>query len=171
MKLYLIGSLEKRDNVVTAARALRAAGFDVFDDWLSPGPKADEWWQAYEQERGRLYVDALAGPHAECVFEFDIKHLRAADAVVLALPAGKSAHLELGWALGQGKRGYILLDGEPERWDVMYRFATGVYGHLDDLIKELKHERYFVTRGNHPRSPGSPGSIYPTIDPSYLRWG
>jgi hypothetical protein len=63
--------------------------------------------------------------------------LASADAAVLLAPAGRSAHLELGWMLGQGKRGYVLLDGEPERYDVMLRFATGVYLDIDALIKEL----------------------------------
>ena len=53
-------------------------------------------------------------------------------------PAGKSCHLELGYLLGRGKRGYILLDKEPERWDIMYRFATGVFLEEDALVSELK---------------------------------
>jgi len=56
---------------------------------------------------------------------------------VLVLPAGKSGHLELGYMIGQGKPGYILLDGEPERFDVMYNFATGVFTNLSDLLKVI----------------------------------
>jgi hypothetical protein len=32
----------------------------------------------------------------------------------------------------------MLLDGEPERWDVMALFCTGVFTRLDALIEELK---------------------------------
>jgi hypothetical protein len=39
------------------------------------------------------------------------------------MPAGKSGHLELGYAIGSGKRGFVCFDQEPDRWDVMYRFA------------------------------------------------
>ena len=53
-------------------------------------------------------------------------------------PAGRSGHLELGWALGAGKNGYVLLDQAPERWDIMYQFATGVYESMADLLQELE---------------------------------
>ena len=53
---------------------------------------------------------------------------------MLVLPAGKSGHLEAGYLIGQGKPVYILLAGEPERFDVMYNFAAGVYTSLDELI-------------------------------------
>jgi hypothetical protein len=54
------------------------------------------------------------------------------------MPTGKSGHLELGYSLGKGKRGYILFDQEPERWDVMYQFATGIFFNQDDLLAELR---------------------------------
>ncbi len=53
---------------------------------------------------------------------------------LLVLPAGKSGHLELGYAIGSGKKGYILLDKEPERYDVMYAFAAGVFTSLEQFI-------------------------------------
>lgn len=41
--------------------------------------------------------------------------MKWADTFVLVLPCGRSAHLELGWACGQGKQTLILLDKmEPE---------------------------------------------------------
>jgi hypothetical protein len=54
----------------------------------------------------------------------------------LILPAGKSGHLELGYMIGKGKLGYILLE-DPDRWDVMYQFSSGVFYELDELIQEL----------------------------------
>lgn len=39
--------------------------------------------------------------------------------------------------LGQGKKGYILFDKEPEKWDIMYQFATGIFFEKDELIEEL----------------------------------
>lgn len=72
------------------------------------------------------------------MFEFDKKHLDACDAAILVLPAGRSGHLELGYVLGKGKPGYILLADEEKRWDVMYKFATGVYSDLDTLAAALK---------------------------------
>ena len=135
--IYLIGSL-RNDNIPKVAAELRNAGLDVFDDWFAAGPEADDCWQEYEQQRGRTFAEALDGAHARCVFDFDRFHLNIAHTVVLVAPAGKSAHLELGWSLGRGKPGYVLLGGEPERYDVMYRFATGVFTSTADLIDALE---------------------------------
>jgi len=134
--IYLIGSL-RLPAVREFAEELREAGLDVFDDWHAAGPEADDIWQTYEQHRGRSYLEALEGHHAKMVFDFDLKHLTRASVAVLVLPGGKSAHLELGYMLGQRKRGYVLFDKEPERWDVMYQFATGLFMDKKKLIEEL----------------------------------
>src|SRR3990172_8336099 len=134
--IYLIGSL-RNPRVPIIANLLREAGFDTFDDWYAAGPRADDHWQEYEIGRGHDYIQALQGHAAKHVYYYDLNHLTRADIVVLVLPAGKSGHLELGWALGQGKKGYILLGEVPERFDVMYRFANGVLSTTTELIKTL----------------------------------
>lgn len=139
MRLYLIGSL-RNPAVPQLAKALRENGHVVFDDWFAAGPEADDKWREYEQQRGRSYAEALNGYAAHHVFEYDRLHLDRAEAVVMMLPAGKSGHLEFGWALGQGKPGFILLD-TPDRWDVMYKFAEenggGVYETIEALIDAI----------------------------------
>jgi hypothetical protein len=137
--IYLIGSL-RNPKVPTVADALRKLGHDVFDDWFSAGPEADDWWQKYENARGHTYKEALAGFPAQHVFNFDKKHIERCDVGVLVLPAGKSGHLELGIMIGSGKPGYILLDGEPERFDVMYSYATEVCTSLTELIVALPRD-------------------------------
>lgn len=134
--IYVIGSL-KNEAVPEVAEYLRSCGHDVFDDWYSAGPEADDYWQAHCQLRGMDYGEAMASPHALCVYEFDRKWLEASDTAVLVLPAGKSGHIELGWALGRGKRGYVLFDGQPDRYDVMYKFATGLAFSWEDLAVML----------------------------------
>jgi hypothetical protein len=135
--IYLIGSL-RNPKVTEVAQELRRAGHEVFDDWMAAGPIADDSWRDYEKGRGRTYAEALEGYAAKHVFDFDVFHINRCTTVVLMLPAGKSGHLELGWALGRGKRGYILLDTEPERFDVMYQFADGVVSSVEELIECLK---------------------------------
>lgn len=39
---------------------------------------------------------------------------------------------------GLGKPGWVLLEPENQRWDVMYQFATNVCFTEDELIAELK---------------------------------
>lgn len=138
--LYIIGSL-KNPRVQVVANALRCAGIDAWDDWASVGPDCDDEWQRYERARGRSYEAALAGAHAQNVFRFDLEHLTRASAVLLVLPAGKSAHLELGWCIGRGTPAYILLEEDyTGRLDVMYAFANGVFHGVDTLVARLTKE-------------------------------
>lgn len=139
--IYLVGSL-RNPRIPEVAKALRENGHDVFDDWYSAGPEADDIWQRYEMNRGRSYVEALRAPHAQEVFNFDRTYLNRSDAGLMVMPAGKSGHLELGYLIGQRKPGFILMDKEPERWDVMVAFATAVVYSVENLLEELK--RYGV---------------------------
>ena len=136
-RIYLIGSL-RNPRVPQVGNELRDAGFNVFDDWFAAGPEADDRWKDYERHRHHTYAEALAGAAARNVFEFDKRNLQASDVAVLVLPAGRSGHLELGFMLGQGKKGYVLIDQDPERWDVMYLFATGVCFSVTELVEGLR---------------------------------
>ena len=135
--IYVIGSM-RNPRVPEVAKALRGAGYAAFDDWYSPGEQADEKWQAYEKDRGRTYREALSGYHAQHVFALDKFHLDRCAAAVLVAPAGKSGHLELGYMIGCGKSGYILLDGEPDRYDVMTLFATKIFMSVDEMLEALQ---------------------------------
>ena len=134
--IYIIGSL-RNPEIPKFANELQAQGFEAFADWYSPGPQADDFWRDYAKARGLSYGQALKSPAATHVYEFDKSHLDRCDAAVMLMPAGKSAHLELGYTIGKGKPGYILFDQEPERYDVMVQFATGVFFSKEDLFYEL----------------------------------
>lgn len=138
-KVYVIGSL-RNDEVPHIASDLRTdLKCDVFDDWYAAGPEADDYWRDYEKRRGRSYIQALRGGRsAEHVFGYDKHHLDTSDAVVLVLPAGKSGHLEAGYCIGRGKPVAILLD-DPERWDVMYKFAGLVTDDYSELVSWLEN--------------------------------
>lgn len=112
--VYIIGSLRDERIVQLGKRLREEAGVEVFDDWHAAGPIADDSWQKYETLRGRSYKEALRGYAANHVFNFDHHHLRRATHVVLVMPAGKSGHLELGFAVGQGKKAYVLF---PEKYE------------------------------------------------------
>lgn len=135
--IYVTGSL-RNPEVPKIADALRDLGWDAFDDWFAAGPEADDYWQKYENARGHNYKEALAGYAAQNVFKFDKTNIDRCEAGLLVLPAGKSAHIELGIMIGQGKPGYILLAGEPERFDVMYNYATEVFTSVAEMLERLK---------------------------------
>lgn len=139
MEFYLIGSL-RNEKIPAYSSYFRSLGLEIFDSWFAAGPIADDSWQAYEKGKGIPYDDALKGYAAKHVFEFDKYHLNRVDGGILVLPAGKSGHLELGYLVGRGKPCYVLFDQEPERWDVMYQFADGVFFDKEKLGNQLKKE-------------------------------
>lgn len=142
-KIYLIGSL-RNPEVPRIAAKLRAAfpNVEFFDDWHAAGPHADDCWRDYEKNRGHSFIEALQGHAAKHVFALDKHHLDTSDGAILIAPAGKSGHLELGYMAGQGKWTGVLLDS-PERWDVMYQFASCVTDELEFLLRVLE-VRYHV---------------------------
>lgn len=137
--IYIIGSL-RNENIPVVGNAIRAAGFDAFDDWYGTGPKADDHWFDYEKQRGRTYAEALQGRAAQNTFALDRDNIMRSEGVIMVLPAGKSGHLEFGFARGNGKPGVILFDKEPERYDVMYNFASKVTDSLADAIEFMQRE-------------------------------
>ena len=140
-KVYIIGSLRNPEVPLIAARLRELMpNVEVFDDWYAAGERADDHWRDYEKARGHTFQEALEGYAANHVFEFDKYHLDTSDAAILVLPAGKSGHLELGYVAGRGKWTAILLDDDPERFDVMYLFADMVTNKVDDILDGLKEE-------------------------------
>ena len=136
--IYIIGSL-RNTKVPEVGDKLREAGYEAFDQWYSAGPDADDHFKQYHIDRGNSYSKALESYAARHIFNFDKTHLDRCDAAIIVLPGGRSAHLELGYIIGTGKPGYVLLDNESDRWDLMYQFASGIYSSVEQLIKELKH--------------------------------
>lgn len=82
------------------------------------------------------YLTMLDHPRAIEGFEADFTAMQRADTFVLVLPCGRSAHLELGWAVGAGKRTAILLD-DPCTPELMYRMVDHVATTLDGLLAWL----------------------------------
>jgi hypothetical protein len=78
--------------------------------------KGSDWEQVDE------YLRMVEHPRAIEGFEADFAAMQKADTFVMVLPCGKSAHLELGWAIGAGKRTAVLLE-DPVEPELMYRCA------------------------------------------------
>lgn len=142
--IYLFGSLAN-PRILDLTKQLREAGHEVFSEWFASGEGADERWKDYFKQLGYSYQETLRSDFVDTAFNFDLEHMRRADVGVLVMPAGRSGHLELGWMLGQGKRGYILFpDGEPERPDLMVKLATKVLFSIEELLNELDSPTHIV---------------------------
>lgn len=137
--LYLIGSL-RNERIPLLAEKLREENphTEVFDEWYSAGPIADDSWKSHQMAKGLSYQDALKGYAAKNVFTFDKRHLDRSTHALLVLPAGKSGHMEIMYAAyGVGAKTAILLDPEDVRWDVMYQFVPTILNNDDEVTEWL----------------------------------
>lgn len=78
-------------------------------------------------------------PTSRCseAFEADMTALQECDACVLVLPCGRSAHLELGWAVGACKRTAILLAKEGFEPELMYKMCDLVTRSVVEIVNWL----------------------------------
>lgn len=116
---------------------LNAAKIDHYD-FRNPAPgvsgfawsEIDPDWQNWTAEQ---YVKALDDPIAVDGYRRDFEAMEKADTLVLVLPCGRSAHLELGWAVGAGKRTAILThDGEEP--ELMAKMVDHIAISVHDLL-------------------------------------
>lgn len=91
-------------------------------------PKKGSDWEKVDE-----YLRMIEHPRAIEGYEADFAAMNRADAFVMVLPCGKSAHLEIGWAIGAGKRTAILLEN-PVEPELMYRGADYLARSVIDLL-------------------------------------
>lgn len=86
-----------------------------------------------EEYRTALY----SHPRAAQGFNADFAAMRWADTCVMLLPSGRSAHLELGWMAGAGKRTVILTqDGEePELMALLADKIATSYNEVLEFVR------------------------------------
>lgn len=126
-------------------RILRAAGIDCYDFRNPEGGTGFSWSEVKESARPGIpgkgsdwesaedYLAMVNHPRAIEGFDSDFAAMDKADTFVMVLPCGKSAHLELGWAIGAGKRTAILLE-DPVEPELMYRMADYLAPSVVDLL-------------------------------------
>jgi hypothetical protein len=140
LKLYAASSWRniRQPEVVTR---LRADGHEVYDfRHPEPGNNGFHWsdidpdWQQWTPEQ---YREALVHDIAIEGFGRDWGGMQWADAGVLVMPCGRSAHIEAGYFVGAGKPLFILLDKEPAEPELMYKMATAILLDLDGLALAL----------------------------------
>lgn len=138
MKIYVASSWRNSYQPDVVAD-LREEGHQVYDFRNPrPGDKGFAWsdidpeWYEWTPEQFRK---GLEHPVAQSGYKTDYEAMQWADAFVLVMPCGRSAHLELGWAIGAGKKTIILLaGGEPE---LMYLLVDHLAIGIDDVVFHL----------------------------------
>lgn len=139
MKIYIASSWKNADDVCIIADCLRVYGHEVdcFCD-ESTGRYVFHYSEinAYENLDA---INFMQSEQAQKAFAEDKKWLDWADGVLLYLPAGRSAHLEAGYAAGQGKFLVIYQEVFPKgEFDVMYGFADLITDDFNAILEFLK---------------------------------
>lgn len=125
--------------------ALRDAGHEVYD-FRNPRPgdhgfawsEIDPDWLGWNPATYRTLLD---DPVAVSGYASDFAAMEWADTFVLVLPCGRSAHLELGWAAGQGKRTAILLNPSGFEPELMYRIVDLIAVDLSEVVQWAGSDR------------------------------
>ena len=74
---------------------------------------------------------ALRHPAAEAGFKSDMDALMAADVCILVWPSGVSAAMEFGYAVGAGKKTFVV--GMPREADLMVKMADHYCQSFEEL--------------------------------------
>jgi hypothetical protein len=136
VKIYVASSW-RNEHYPEVVRALKAvSSFDVYDfredgfSWSDAGVDGQQLYNADQMNAIHRLPECRRG------FDRDITHVNQAEATVLVLPAGRSAHLELGVAIGRGQYTVIYMP-EPEPPDLMWAAANRIVGTVTELLLAL----------------------------------
>jgi nucleoside 2-deoxyribosyltransferase len=124
--------------------ALRGAGHEVYD-FRNPAPgnhgfawsEIDPKWMQWTPEQFAAILNPPTHSVAALGYGYDKAGLDWCDTCVLVLPCGRSAHLEAGYAAGQGKQ--VLFFLQPDRFEpeLMYLLGNGCVTKMAELIEAL----------------------------------
>lgn len=155
MKIYLASSWRNQYQAAVLAE-LRAAGHIVYD-FKNPAPDDTgfSWTKTDPELKTDLTVArlkrSLAHPAAVRGFGHDAHGMETADACVLLLPSGMSAHLEAGWIGGSGRL-VVVLAPELREPELMYKLfdcggETPIFATTAEVLTYLKRYRVELIEG------------------------
>ncbi|CAD5277074.1 conserved hypothetical protein [Bosea sp. 62] len=138
-RIYLASSWRNPEQPALVER-LRIAGHEVYD-FRNPPHSTGFKWSDIGLELPCSAADyrraLLSHPRAAQGFNADFSAMRWADTGLLLLPSGRSAHLELGWMAGAGKRTLVLTrDGEEP--ELMALLADRICISVAEVLQELR---------------------------------
>lgn len=143
MKIYVASSWRNLCQPAVVV-ALRSLGLEVYDFRSPPDgsggfrwSEIDPGWRCWTPAQWR---EALAHPVAVRGYASDRSGMDWADACVLVLPCGRSAHLEAGYMAGQRKPVYTLVleAVEPDLMNLLLGPPSNLCVTMDELFDRLK---------------------------------
>lgn len=146
-KAYVYAASSWKNNYQPeVVKTLRERNYDVYD-FKNPAPDNNGFkWEEidinYATWTPDQLVKALMDPIAVSGFKYDFDAMKKADACLLILPSGNSAHLEAGWLAGRGKPVFVYAP-ELKVPELMYKCFhdssgnTRMYSKLDRVIAAM----------------------------------
>ena len=135
MKVYVASSW-RNEVYPEVVKLLREAGHEVYDfRHQSVSWEQFDWNVTDGVASGELF-DVLNHPAVQTRFSNDMTALENCDAVVCVLPCGRSAHLELGYGIGTGKR-TVLLWHDGDEPDIMHNAVDRIVFSVKDIPQAL----------------------------------
>lgn len=138
---YFVASRwRNKEAVLELARKMREKGKAVYTFIEGDGEKYElkDVHEKYTPEEFMKHFESRdwQNDHAiREVFEVDMDALKKSESVILLLPAGKSAHIEIGVAYGLGKK--CILIGEQKEAESLYCIFDEVYSTIDAFVVSL----------------------------------
>ena len=148
MKIYVASSW-RNDRQPEIVQTLRGDGHEVYDfrhPW-SDDKRGFHWsdidpnWKKWTVDE---YIKALEHDVAIEGFNRDWNAMQWAEACVLVMPCGRSAHLEGGYFAGAKKPLYIIAEDGAES-ELMYAMATKVCVTVDEVLVAMRSGRVPVS--------------------------
>jgi len=136
-----VASSWRNERQPAVVAALQDAGWACYDFKNPDDAPGFHWSEVGLQRENDVcspaeYLAAMDHDRSIDGFGRDWAAMRRADAFVLVLPCGRSAHLELGWAVGAGVPTAIILD-DPVTPELMYRMVDHIGTDVVDTISWL----------------------------------
>jgi len=136
MKYFVASKWRNKESVNDLVRRLRDKGHEVFSFIESEvnfleGKTPEEEMQAFES-----IADWQNDARIKAVYQSDIDGLRDAEAFILLLPSGSSAHIEAGIAYGWNKK--MICIGVIEKPETHYLIFESFYDTIDQFIDAVK---------------------------------
>ena len=138
-KIYVASSWKNLYQPEVVKR-LREQGHQVFDFRNPPDGKGGFFWRdvdpIWEQWTTRDYISHLDDEWSRYGFQRDFEAMKEADACVLVLPCGRSAHTEAGWMAGAGKKVIVYIP-DKEDPELMYKMFDLITDNFEEVIASI----------------------------------
>ena len=110
MKFYIASSFRNIENVRKAAEQLKRHGHVQTYDWT-------------------VHSSITSISQLRDIGREEVNGIKAADVVVIMIPAGKGSHIELGMAIGLQKKIYLYASSD----EINERSATTTFYHIEEV--------------------------------------